>query len=223
MATAVGGRGCSGFASLRPLDHRHVQADGGVERAFVVAGTTVDDLAVAQDHAAAVGGADRHREVRPVSPARLEQNLVVVRLDDVRPVQPQKTGDLTRIGGSSTSNGATQGNSKSLRRGRRMEVASITNKARPRVRAGDERWDGRATKNPAAVAGFVHGRGWIRTNEGISHQIYSLTRLAASVHARATPDWLVRAEEYCAARAIFQLSARIGSRPGSPRRAGSRW
>ena len=29
------------------------------------------------------------------------------------------------------------------------------------------------------------GRGWIRTNEGISHQIYSLTRLATSVHARA--------------------------------------
>ena len=30
------------------------------------------------------------------------------------------------------------------------------------------------------------GRGWIRTNEGISHQIYSLTRLATSVHARQT-------------------------------------
>src|SRR5688572_15498935 len=30
----------------------------------------------------------------------------------------------------------------------------------------------------------LNGRGWIRTNEGISHQIYSLTRLSTSVHAR---------------------------------------
>jgi hypothetical protein len=39
-------------------------------------------------------------------------------------------------------------------------------------------------KTPHRCGVFGHGRGWIRTNEGISHQIYSLTRLAASVHAR---------------------------------------
>lgn len=40
-------------------------------------------------------------------------------------------------------------------------------------------------KNPAGCGVFRgYGRGRIRTCEGISHQIYSLTRLAASVHAR---------------------------------------
>src|SRR5687767_2287444 len=40
-------------------------------------------------------------------------------------------------------------------------------------------------RNPAFLRGFRgYGRGWIRTIEGISHQIYSLTRLATSVHAR---------------------------------------
>ena len=39
------------------------------------------------------------------------------------------------------------------------------------------------TKTPARVSGG-HGRGRIRTFEGISHQIYSLTPLATWVHAR---------------------------------------
>src|SRR5690349_8902367 len=44
---------------------------------------------------------------------------------------------------------------------------------------------GRSKTKPRKIAGFqVDGRGRIRTFEGISHQIYSLTRLATSVHAR---------------------------------------
>jgi hypothetical protein len=41
------------------------------------------------------------------------------------------------------------------------------------------------TKAPARVSGG-NGRGRIRTFEGISHQIYSLTPLATWVHARST-------------------------------------
>src|SRR4051812_11680061 len=40
-------------------------------------------------------------------------------------------------------------------------------------------------KKPRRLQGFEgHGRDRIRTCEGVSHQIYSLTRLSTSVHAR---------------------------------------
>src|SRR4051794_32638597 len=41
------------------------------------------------------------------------------------------------------------------------------------------------SKTPQELQGFqATGRGRIRTCEGVSHQIYSLTRLSTSVHAR---------------------------------------
>ena len=50
------------------------------------------------------------------------------------------------------------------------------------------------TKTPARVSGG-NGRGRIRTCEGISHQIYSLTPLATWVHARRSKptDWRLSA------------------------------
>src|SRR4051794_22967822 len=45
--------------------------------------------------------------------------------------------------------------------------------------------EGVIAKKPSETAGFsTYGRGRIRTCEGISHQIYSLTPLATWVHAR---------------------------------------
>ena len=54
-------------------------------------------------------------------------------------------------------------------------------------------------KTPARVSGG-HGRGRIRTFEGVSHQIYSLTPLATWVHARGK----LNACEYMAVRADFK-------------------
>ena len=55
------------------------------------------------------------------------------------------------------------------------------------------------------------GRGWIRTSEGISHQIYSLTRLATSVHAR----W-VRTVSAAAGRVHKLLAAQAARRSSAP-------
>ena len=44
-----------------------------------------------------------------------------------------------------------------------------------------------ALKYNTAQRDTTNGRGWIRTSVGISQQIYSLPRLAASVHARIRP------------------------------------
>ena len=83
-------------------------------------------------------------------------------------------------------------------------------------------------KAPAGVSGG-NGRGWIRTNEGISHQIYSLTRLTASVtprvmnnsvssrHAedrRAATHFIPANSRYCDRRLTKTGALRATSRDG---------
>jgi hypothetical protein len=40
------------------------------------------------------------------------------------------------------------------------------------------------SRKPGACEAAKYGQGWIRTSEGVSQQIYSLPRLAASVPTR---------------------------------------
>ena len=78
----------------------------------------------------------------------------------------------------------------------------------------DRREAARKAKNPAECGVFRGiGRGRIRTFEGISHQIYSLTPLATWVHARGWSS--SPGVKYMAVEMLFKGR---GRRPGNGRR-----
>ncbi len=78
------------------------------------------------------------------------------------------------------------------------------------------------TKAPAILSGGS-GRGRIRTCEGISHQIYSLTPLATWVHARVSLSPTGSGREYTPALPLFKTTPGMirltdGERSASPER-----